>query len=93
MDNVVILDHLENLDQRPSRVEQILPTLATKEDLKSFATKEDLQNAIAGLATKHELRAESERTRLYIKMLIEDHDSKLELLAEHVLALAKRFDK
>jgi hypothetical protein len=58
---------LENLDQRLVRVEQILPALATKEDLRVFATKEDLvatkedlrrelQAAIAPLATKEELR-------------------------------------
>ena len=49
---------VNNLDQRISAVEQILPTLATKtdleafatkEDLKAFATKEDLGNAIAGV--------------------------------------------
>src|SRR5262249_23413679 len=57
---------LENFDQRLVRVEHILPTLATKEDLKAYATKADLQRAIevlqraidqkiAPLATKAEL--------------------------------------
>ena len=68
MDDIVIQKHLANLDLRLSRVEQILPTLATKEDL----------------------RAEHERTRLDMRMLIEHQDSKLQLLAEHVLSLMPR---
>lgn len=35
-------DRLENLDLRLSRIEQVLPTLATKDDLKVFATKADM---------------------------------------------------
>jgi len=61
MDDVVIETHLENLDQRLTRVEQILPTLPTKEDLRSevarLATKEELRATVAVLATKEELRA------------------------------------
>jgi hypothetical protein len=61
MDQDVIATHLENLDRRLARVEQILPTLAAKEELQasiaSLATKEELQAAIAPLATKEELRA------------------------------------
>jgi glutaredoxin 2 len=45
-------DVLKNLDRRTSRMEQILPTLATKEDLKEFATNEDLK----GFATKEDLK-------------------------------------
>ena len=36
---------LENVDQRLARVEQILPTLATKQDLERFATKDDVADA------------------------------------------------
>ena len=46
-------DVLKNLDRRMSRVEQILPTLATKDDLKAFATKDDLK----AFATKDDLKA------------------------------------
>jgi len=60
MDDVMIARHLENLDRRLARVEQFLPTLATKEELRvaieSLATKEELRVAIAPLATKEELR-------------------------------------
>jgi hypothetical protein len=52
---------LENVERRVDRVEQILPTLATREDLKAgiapLATKAELRAAIAPLATKAELRA------------------------------------
>jgi hypothetical protein len=34
-------DRLENLDLRLANIEQILPTLATKDDLKAFGTKDD----------------------------------------------------
>jgi len=103
MDDDMIATHLENLDRRLSTVEQILPTLATKDDLLSLATKEELRVAIAPLATKEELRlavaplatkeevrAEAERSRLHMTMLIEHRDSKIELLAEHVLAALQK---
>lgn len=52
---------IKNLDQRLERVQQFLPTLTTKDELRAevarLATKEDLQAAIAPLATKEELRA------------------------------------
>ena len=57
MDATMIDEHLENLDRRLTRVEQILPTLATKADL---------QSAIAPLATKEELRATEGGLRLAI---------------------------
>lgn len=56
---------VRNVDMRLSRVEQILPTLATKAELHEaiawaiapLATKAELQAAIAPLATKAELQA------------------------------------
>jgi hypothetical protein len=53
MDATMIEEHFENIDRRLTRLEQILPTLATKDDLKSLATREELKT----LATKEELRA------------------------------------
>jgi sulfur transfer complex TusBCD TusB component (DsrH family) len=44
---------LKKLDHRLTNIEQILPTLATKEDLKVFATKEDVKAS----ATKEDLKA------------------------------------
>ena len=50
-----------NLDDRMDRIEQILPTLATKDDLQAtiapLATKAELRAAIEPLATRAELRA------------------------------------
>ena len=53
MPAVEVLAMVKNLDQRLSAVEQILPTLATKDDLKVFATKEDFE----AFATKEDLKA------------------------------------
>ena len=47
MSTVQMEQRLENVERRVDRIEQILPTLATREDLKA---------AIAPLATKAELR-------------------------------------
>jgi hypothetical protein len=44
---------VKNIDERTKRIEQILPTLATKDDVRGFATKEDLQ----AFATKEDLQA------------------------------------
>src|SRR5215831_16691482 len=64
MDEAMIATHLENIEHRLGKVEQILPTLARKEELRlaianavaPLATKEELRLAIAPLATKEELR-------------------------------------
>ena len=64
MDSTMIDSHLENIDRRLTRVEHILPTLATKgdltilatkDDLTTLATKEELRLAVAQLATKEDL--------------------------------------
>ena len=51
---------LGNVDRRVERIEQILPTLATKADLQAaiepLATRADLRAAIEPLATRAELR-------------------------------------
>ena len=57
MNDTMIATHLENLDRRLARVEQILPTLATKYGLKTLATKDEFHAAVALLATKDELHA------------------------------------
>ena len=60
MDGRTMEEVVENLNRRVDRIEQILPTLATKDDLQRaiapLATKEELRKAIAPLATKEELR-------------------------------------
>jgi alkylhydroperoxidase/carboxymuconolactone decarboxylase family protein YurZ len=63
-----VLERLDNLDRRVDRIEQFLPTLPTKTEVRSvvdeaiaravapLATKEELREAVAKLATKEELR-------------------------------------
>jgi hypothetical protein len=73
-------------------------TLATKDELQAaiamLSTKEELRAAIAPLATKEELRLavqeEGERSRRYMTVLIENQNSKLDLVAEHVLSLMEK---
>ena len=59
---VAIEDRFDNLDRRLDRIEQILPTLATKDDLTAYATKDDLKpfatkDDLKAFATKDDLRA------------------------------------
>jgi hypothetical protein len=90
MDTAMIDAHLENIDRRLTNLEQILPTLATKDELKALATKEELRLAIESLATKEELREEGERVRRHLTMLIEHQDDKIQILIEHVQSLRPR---
>jgi TusA-related sulfurtransferase len=90
MDTAMIDAHLENIDRRLTNLEQILPTLATKDELKALATKEELRLAIESLATKEELREEAERVRRHLTMLIEHQDDKIQILIEHVQSLRPR---
>ena len=83
MNDTMIATHLENLDRRLAKVEQILPTLSTKDELKTLATKEDLKS----LPTKAEMREEHDRLRLDVRILLEHQDNKLQVIAEHVLSL------
>ena len=86
MDQDMIATHLENLDRRLARVEQILPTLATKEELKALATKEELRSAIAPLATKDDIH----ELRRYMDVLSGDQRSDTRLLAEHLALVMSR---
>jgi hypothetical protein len=115
MDDATLETHFENLDQRLSRLEQIVPTLATKDDLAAFATKDDLaafatkddlaafatKEDLAAFATKGELRVtearlrqeireEADQTRRHMTILLEHQDSKIRLIAEHLLSLMPR---
>ena len=75
MDNAMIATHLEHLDRRLTRVEQILPTLATKDDLRTLATKDEL---------RREIREEGERSRRHMDVNAESLRSDIQLIAEHV---------
>ncbi|MEQ1573737.1 MAG: hypothetical protein ABL993_05770 [Vicinamibacterales bacterium] len=68
---------IKNLDHRVSTIEQILPTLATKDDL---------QNAVAPLATREEMRtairAEGEETRRHFDVVAEALRVEIHVIAE-----------
>ena len=99
MDDAVIATHLENLDRRLSVVEQILPTLATKGELREaiasavapLATKEELREAIASAVAPLATNDELERSTRRLEILIEAQHDDVRLLAEAVAGpLSKR---
>ena len=95
-------DVLKKLDLRTSRIEQILPTLATKDDLKAFATKDDLK----AFATKDDLKAFATKQELLaLKMelleslaqvdrratvMYESLKADTQMIAEHLADLSQR---
>jgi uncharacterized protein (DUF849 family) len=95
-------DVLRNLDHRLSKVEQILPTLATKDDLKAFATKEDLKAVatkedLKAFATKEELngvrkemKALFAEARTHASVLFEKTQADLEMIAGHLADISQR---
>jgi hypothetical protein len=84
MDQSELVDSVKKLDLRLERIEQFLPTLATKEELRAqaLATKEELRAAVAPLATRAELREESERTRRHSQVLFESLRDDIRIVAE-----------
>ena len=88
-------DVLKNLDHRLTNVEQILPTLATKDDLEALATKEDLK----AYATKEDLKAFPTREEVkdlfseakrHALLLFERTQGQLEVLAAHLADISQR---
>ncbi len=61
-------DAIKNIDARTTRIEQILPTLATKADLKAFATKDDLK----AFATKDDLKLVANEAKEHAAALAKD---------------------
>lgn len=72
---------VKNLDHGLVRVEQILPSLASKEDL--LATRVDLRAA---------LKEEGERTRCHFDVVAESLRGDIGLLAEGQVTLQERID-
>ena len=94
-----------NLDDRVDRIEQILPTLATKDDLQAaiepLATKAELQAAIEPLATKAELQATKvnlgtaiaeaeQRMRTHFDVVTESLHDDVRLIATGMADLSQR---
>lgn len=74
---------LKNLDRRLANIEQILPTLATKDEL--FA-------AVAPLATRDEVRAEAVETRRHFDVVFESMRAEIRVFAHGQVGLTERLD-
>ena len=96
MDHDEMEQGFRKLDQRVERVEQILPTLATKADLQAAIDK-----AVEPLATKAQLRetnaelrtaiTESEhRMRTYFDVIAESLRDDIQLIGTDVATLSQR---
>jgi hypothetical protein len=68
---------VKHLDQRLSAVEQILPTLATKEDLKAYPTRVEMEEKF-------------EEAKRFALVLHEDLKSDIALIAEHLADVMTR---
>jgi hypothetical protein len=94
---------LKNLDDRLARIERILPTLATKDDLRGFPTAEDPKGFatradLSAFATKDDLQAFATKTDLDdglngLRILIEHSRDETRLLAEHVSRLLDKVER
>jgi hypothetical protein len=88
-------EKVRNIDTRVARIEQMLPTVATREQLS--AAKEELRAAIALLATREEMhaaiRAEGEAARHHAALLFEDLRDDNRIMLEHLVALSARVDQ
>jgi uncharacterized protein YicC (UPF0701 family) len=78
---------VRNVDARLTRVEQILPTLVTKAEMRAA-----IAEAIAPLATKTDVAEEGERSRSFAKVLYEQLRSDIGLLAEHLSAVMVKLE-
>ena len=102
MNDEVISERLNILDRRLFNVEQILPTLPTKDDLTTFATREDLKACatkedLKAFATKGDLTAmrtevrdEIRQTRRHMDVIGESLRGDIQLIAENLAALMSR---
>jgi hypothetical protein len=82
---------VKNIDERTQRIEQILPTLATKDDLrgfpsrddpKGFATKDDLKAFPTREEVQTAIRQEGERTRQHFNAVAERIEASVKVIAE-----------
>ena len=93
MDQSELVESVKKIDLRLEGIEQFLPTLATKDELRAqaLASKEDLRAAVALLATRAELREESERTRRHSQVLFESLRDDIRIVAEAQLSALAEF--
>ena len=84
---------VKDLNIRVDRVEQILPTLATKQDV--MTTRQDLLAAMEAREKRlmDTMFAIEERLRTHMGVLHEDSKGDSRLLAEHLAQLTQRLDR
>jgi uncharacterized membrane protein YqiK len=78
---------IKNLNMRTAAIEQILPTLVTKDDLR--LTTDALQHEMAKLATKDDITD----ARRYALLLNETTRDDIRLLAEHMLEMRAQLNR
>ncbi len=88
MDQESTDDLLRNLDRRVGRIEQVLPTLATKDEIRNLATRDELER----FATKEDMLAEGVRTRAHFDAVAERLEAQIRVLAEGLTSLDQRFE-
>ena len=92
---------VRNIDRRLDRVEQILPTLPTRDEMHTairqavapLATREELDQKLAGLATKQELQEAFEHSRRYTQVHFESLKDDIRLLAEAMVNVQASLDR
>lgn len=95
MDDQFVMDMLGTLDTRTARIEQFLPTLATRtfvetaiaDAIAPLATKQDLADAIAPLSTKSELQQSFQELRRHFDVVGESLRGDMRVLADGILGL------
>lgn len=104
MDQQDMADRVKNHNDRVERIEQILPTLATKADLAAavapLATRDEMHaaitTAVAPLATRAELhhvvQEEGASTRLHFDVVAERLEGQIRLIAEGHVALNDKIE-
>ena len=90
-------EQLKNLDARTMAIAQILPTLATRHDLREefakLATKEELRDEVAKLATKDELRLRTEALQDDLRLTTEALQHEIETGFQGAKAHADRLNE
>ena len=81
---------VQNLNHRVTSIEQILPTLATRDDL--AATRNELKNDLEALERRlrEELAERFDEAKRYALVLHEDLKSDIGLIAEHLADVMSR---
>jgi ElaB/YqjD/DUF883 family membrane-anchored ribosome-binding protein len=75
MDQLEVEGLIKDLNTRTKRIEQILPTLATKDDLKAFPTRDEVKSLIeeAGKRTRRHFDVVAEGIKESVKVIADGH--------------------